>query len=221
MSGARSKPSGVLAGPLAGVVPEGAPAQATVGAVHGVGELLSRLGRAIHCLQFSEGLNPAQWEALRFMARANRYSRTPSALACYLGTTKGTASQTLKALETKGLVVRQCCEQDRRVSRLELTKQGELLLKQDPIGKVESVCREAGVDCKFTVGTLARLLEEVQDGLELKEFGVCGDCTHFCGDKDNKAALKDGDFHCGLNGDPLSTSDARHICVEFKGRNSG
>ena len=204
------------ASPLQDIRSEGAPAQATVGAVHGVGELLSRLGRAIHCLQFSSGLNPAQWEALRFMARANHYSRTPSALACYLGTTKGTASQTLKALETKGLVVRHCCEQDRRVSRLELTRAGSDLLKEDPIGKIESVCREAGVDCKFTVGTLARLLEEVQDGLDLKEFGVCGDCTHFCGDK--KLANATGEFHCGLTGEGLSTSDVRHICVEFASR---
>lgn len=55
-------------------------------------ELVNRLGRAVHCMQFARGLNPAQWEALRFVVRANRYSRTPSALAGFLGTTKGTAS---------------------------------------------------------------------------------------------------------------------------------
>ena len=71
-----------------------------------IANLINRLGRSIHCRQFAQGLNPAQWESLRFLARANRYSRTPSALAEYLRTTKGTASQTLKSLESKGYVRR-------------------------------------------------------------------------------------------------------------------
>src|SRR5690606_124477 len=49
--------------------------------------LLDRLSRLSRELQFVDGLNPAQWEALRFVARANRYSRTPTALAEYLGST--------------------------------------------------------------------------------------------------------------------------------------
>ena len=39
-----------------------------------------------------------------FIARANRFSRTPAALADYAGSTRGTISQTLIALEQKGLV---------------------------------------------------------------------------------------------------------------------
>ncbi len=35
-------------------------------------ELLDRMSRIAHGLQFALGLNPAQWEALRFLARANR-----------------------------------------------------------------------------------------------------------------------------------------------------
>src|SRR3546814_7076019 len=54
--------------------------------------LLDRLSRLTRELQFVDGLNPAQWEALRFLATANKYSRSPTALAEYLGATKGTVS---------------------------------------------------------------------------------------------------------------------------------
>ena len=60
-----------------------------------IAALVDRLGRMAHGMQYASGLNPAQWEALRFIARANRYSRSPGAIARYLGTTRGTVSQTL------------------------------------------------------------------------------------------------------------------------------
>ncbi len=55
-----------------------------------IAELLDRVSRLARELQFVDGLNPAQWEALRFIARANRYSRSPGAFAEFIGTTKGT-----------------------------------------------------------------------------------------------------------------------------------
>src|SRR3546814_12275625 len=68
--------------------------------------LLDRLSRLTRELQFVDGLNPAQWEALRFLATANKYSRSPTALAEYPGATKGPGSQTLIALEPKALIPR-------------------------------------------------------------------------------------------------------------------
>ena len=46
-----------------------------------VAELFEHLSRAIYSLSFSEGLNPAQWNALRYLNRANPSSRTMSAFA--------------------------------------------------------------------------------------------------------------------------------------------
>ena len=43
---------------------------------------------------------------MAYLARANRFSRGPSHLADWLGTTRGTVSQTLKALERDGLISR-------------------------------------------------------------------------------------------------------------------
>ncbi len=50
--------------------------------------LLDRIGRMARGLQYCHGLNPAQWDSLRFVAQANRFSQTPGALAVFLGTTK-------------------------------------------------------------------------------------------------------------------------------------
>ena len=77
-------------------------------------ELVDRLARIVHGLQFTSGLNPAQWEALRYIGQANKYSRSPGALADYLGTTKGTASQTVIALESKGYICRSKAPRDGR-----------------------------------------------------------------------------------------------------------
>jgi DNA-binding MarR family transcriptional regulator len=63
-----------------------------------VAELVVQLG----CLSRGDGfvadLTLAQWTALRYFSRANRFSRTVSAFAEFHGTTRGTASQTIKSL---------------------------------------------------------------------------------------------------------------------------
>ncbi|CAH2394963.1 hypothetical protein [Mesorhizobium ventifaucium] len=51
--------------------------------------LIDRLERLARSGEQSGRLNPAQWDALRYLARANRFSRTPAALANYLASTRG------------------------------------------------------------------------------------------------------------------------------------
>ena len=43
--------------------------------------LINRLERIARAGAGAGALNPAQWEALRYLGRANRFSRTPAALA--------------------------------------------------------------------------------------------------------------------------------------------
>lgn len=179
-----------------------------------IAELVNRLGRAVHCLQFAQGLNPAQWEALRYMARANRYSRTPSALAAYLGTTKGTASQTVKALEAKGYLKRQPEPADRRVCRLMLTEAGTRLLERDPIRQIGASLAGAGLEVEETLAQLDRLMRGMQNTCGMRSFGVCQCCEHFgC---DRATADPGGPHRCGLTGEPLSEVEKTRICVNFQ-----
>lgn len=80
---------------------------------------LERLGHLYrsHLREFaySEGLNLSQVESLIYLARCNRYSNTPLALAEYFGLTKGTVSQTVISLEKKKLLDKMIDQSDRRV----------------------------------------------------------------------------------------------------------
>jgi DNA-binding MarR family transcriptional regulator len=176
-------------------------------------DLVNRLGRTIHCLQFAEGLNPAQWEALRFLGRANRYSRTPSALAAYLGTTKGTASQTVKSLETKGLVCRAAHPRDRRGVLLDLTEAGTAFLGRDPLCRLKGAVETLGTDLEAANQILCRLVSELESSGAMKGFGQCEECTHFC--KNAAVEVDTGPHRCGLTAEPLSGGDSKKICVNF------
>ena len=77
-------------------------------------ELIERLARIVSGAGHSNAMKPAQWDALRYVSRANRFSRTPGALTAYLGVTKGTVSQTLMSLERAGLVSKTIDAADRR-----------------------------------------------------------------------------------------------------------
>src|SRR5207245_5642370 len=59
-------------------------------------ELLLLVGRLVQAEGYDGELSPAQWMALRFFARANSFSRTPSAFAEFQATTRGTASQAIR-----------------------------------------------------------------------------------------------------------------------------
>jgi DNA-binding MarR family transcriptional regulator len=93
---------------------------------------LERLSRLMRAAEFADGLNPAQWESLRFLARANRFSNSPGALTRYLGATKGTISQTVKALERKKLIEKSERPGEKRSVVLHLTEAGNAMMAKDP-----------------------------------------------------------------------------------------
>ncbi len=179
-----------------------------------VAELMDRVGRMVHAIQFVEGLNPAQWEALRFLAQANRYSRVPGALADYMGSTKGTVSRTLRALESKGYIVcRRGGGPDRRVTRLDVTPAGHALLARDPVRGLEKSLAELPEDMKTAMAEgLSRVLTCIRQRCQQSEFGQCEYCDHLTA-KDQCDA---GGHCCGLTGDDLNDEDRRRICINYK-----
>jgi DNA-binding MarR family transcriptional regulator len=174
--------------------------------------LIDRLDRLARSGEAASELNPAQWEALRFIARANRFSRTPAALAEYLGSTRGTVSQTLIALEQKGHVTREQSARDRRSVVLGLTRAGELALKEDPILAL------AADLAKLAPSKLDTVIEALREALHAlitrnagRAFGACYTCRHF---RRGGHAGRGMPHHCALLDEPLSEADSRAICVE-------
>ncbi len=181
-----------------------------------IATLIDRLARLSRELQFAEGLNPAQWEALRFLAQANEQSRTPSAVAEYLGATKGTASQTLIALENKGLISRNRCTVDKRQRDLALTAAGEALLGKDPINTL-GIAADGLLedDSQALVRGLTRLLHDVQMVHGVRTFGVCADCSLRCVEDpqpSGEAAVQ----RCGVTGEPIRQEKADQLCINFR-----
>lgn len=105
-------------------------------------ETMAQVLRTLSGLGFSCGLNPAQWAALRYIAGCGPAACSVIAFARYHGTTKGTASQTIAALEKKGLITRIRGEGDRRSVRLRATAVGLALLERDPLNDLAAAIRE-------------------------------------------------------------------------------
>ena len=178
-----------------------------------IATLLDRLSRVSREMQFVHGLNPAQWEALRFIAAANRYSRTPGALADYLGSTKGTVSQTLIALETKGLIQRVRSKTDKRRVTLQVTPAGQDLVDRDPIHDIVHAASALDPALREDVVTgLESLLEALQNRQGAKRFGVCCTCGLYIASPSEPCSERQ---RCGLTGDPIAQSEVNRVCVNF------
>lgn len=170
-------------------------------------ELIGRLDRLARSSARAGDMNPAQWEALRYLARANRFSRTPAAVAEYFGSTRGTVSQTLIALEEKGYVVKRASVRDRRSLDLALTPAGETALAHDALPEFAAMLA-AGTDATGLADRLAEALGGVLAKRGGKPFGACKTCRHF------RTDAKPGPYRCALLEERLSAEDAELICVE-------
>ena len=179
-----------------------------------IAELADRLGRITHGLQYAEGLNPAQWEALRFIARANRDSCSPGALAAFLGITKGTTSQTLIALESKGFISRCRSAIDRRSVEICITDLGREHMGRDPLCRVREASNGLSVqDRSVLAAAMERLIRGLQRAQGLPEFGDCVSCQHFSSDSgDPDDGLR---CRCALTGELLDCDEQVKICVNF------
>ncbi|OLQ74090.1 hypothetical protein BIT28_19615 [Photobacterium proteolyticum] len=172
--------------------------------------LLERLSRVINNDAGLSELKPAQWEALRFLSQANRFSKTPSSLTAYLGITKGTVSQTLNALERKGLIYKKKDVGDRRSVFLLLTEKGEGILNNDPLkallGAIEQLSNS---QLNALSGTLELVLTSALEQRAGAPFGVCNSCKYF------RKNVADGAPHrCALLQVPLSSTESDLICRE-------
>lgn len=115
---------------------------------------------------------------LGYLARANRFSRSPSHVADYLGTTRGTATQSLKSLNQKGYVTERRSELDKRVVSYDLTDAGQNAIRApDPLQAALTSIRGTEKD-RLQGGLLQDLLLHILDQNKGREFGLCKTCRH-------------------------------------------
>ena len=180
---------------------------------------LERLARLMRAGEHAEGLNPAQWEALRYLSRANRFSNSPGALTRYLGATKGTISQTLMALERKGFVSKAVRDGEKRSVALILTARGEAALSRDPWARLAADAEDLGGKTRRRLAKgLRQLLEQELRRGHHNSFGLCATCR-FHRAKGRESDPR-GPHLCMLLEEPLSTLDSTLICVEHEAAHS-
>jgi DNA-binding MarR family transcriptional regulator len=181
-------------------------------------ELLLQVGRLVQAEAYDGELSPAQWMALRYFARANPFSRNPSAFAEFQATTRGTASQAIKTLEASGYLVRQRSKTDGRSVSLRLTGKGKKALARDPFeALVDAVDALTANEQALMHHALHQVLTTVAASGAHRRFGVCQDCTYLGGEiLCNLTAANRSARECALLGVPIPPEDAGLLCVHFQ-----
>ena len=171
-------------------------------------ERLERLARLIRSSGHAHGLIPAQWDVLRYLSRANGFSNSPVATAQYLGATKGTISQTIKALVKKGLVESEARSGDQRSVALHLSPKGRETLAQDPLATLARDIEDLSgkTQRRFAKAVRELLLAETARQRHAS-FGTCELCRYL---------LHSNPPACTSFGAALDESKLHLLCHRFK-----
>lgn len=156
----------------------------------------------------SIGLQPVHGQVLEYLSKCNKFSDTPAALTEYLGSTKGTVSQSIQVLERKCLIVKTADKLDRRVVHLKLTETGQTLVDRlSPLDAFTQAEQQVAVrEFGSLVEALSAILSALQQANRSKSFGLCGTCSYF--------SEIDNHYHCQLTQLPLEHADTEKICRE-------
>ena len=152
------------------------------------------------------GLLPAQFQVLHYLSMCNRFSDTPIAVAEFLGQTKGSISQTISALQKKGMLTKQADENDKRVSHLVLSTAAKKILKRNiPPEKFEKASQNLSRQQQSEIISALKLLHAaVVQTNQLKTFGVCRSCRYL--------VVSEAGFCCEKFNTPLTVADTQRIC---------
>ena len=178
-------------------------------------ERIAHLGRLARGEGFPCGLTNAQWTALRYFARANRFSRTLLAFADYHATTRGTASQTVNSLVSKGLLDRTRSKSDGRSVGFDLTEKGRVVHAHDPFEDLVCAIAELPQGLQDNLRTaLERVTGRIAREREKPPFGTCPSCLHLeeCIFHEDYVA----DYFCRVEGRPIEESKLEDICINFE-----
>lgn len=178
--------------------------------------LIERIGNLLRSEErvsgADSGLQSVHVQILTYLSKCNRYSNTPAGVTEFIGSTKGTISQSINILEKKGFITKRPDEKDRRILHLILTVKGQSFIDSEfPSSKFNDAIESLdSSDAESLSQLLTKLLIKFQQNNNGKLFGVCHTCKHF-----KKFGL--GETHqCGLTLEPLSEKESLQICREYE-----
>lgn len=182
-------------------------------------ELLGQIARIFLFEETKHGLRDREWMALRFLARANRFSKTPSALAGYVGTTRATASYVIGELERKGYLEKTPSANDKRSVTLSLTQQGKKFLARDPVNVLVDAIAVLDDDCKTRFrDALRHVLDESDTALQRRHADICRECMFLREIRANPESRTPAKFTCRLFRAAIDEAEIDLLCTSFEQR---
>jgi DNA-binding MarR family transcriptional regulator len=159
------------------------------------------------------GLSDREWMALRFLARANRFSKTPSALAIFLGATRSVASEIAAELKKRGLVISEQSAEDKRSITLSVTAQGKKFLDRDPINALRDRIAALALDDRSQLRhSLRRVLVQSDAAQRPHNTDICSGCMFLVED----GAGNDRQFKCRRFRKTIAPKDTELLCTYFE-----
>lgn len=170
-------------------------------------DLIERVARINAADEWRDDLNPTQWAALSYLARANRFSRSPSQVAAFMSATRGTVSQTLKALARKELIAEIRSETDRRWISYAVGPKGRQVLDRSTV--IDEAIETLGSSrIQSLIEGLEALVRGALKARDQRSFGLCKTCPHH---KSKRAGA-----YCMLLHEELTREEAEQICFEHQ-----
>ncbi len=170
-------------------------------------DLIERIARINAADEWSDNLNPTQRSALSYLVRANRFSRAPSQVAEFMATTRGTVTQTLKALARKGLIEEVRSQTDQRWISYSVTRQGTEILDRPNV--IDDTVEHMNPETRSALGDgLEALVRGALAARNGRPFGVCETCRYH--------QRKKSGGYCQLLNEHLAASEVRQICHEHQ-----
>lgn len=179
---------------------------------------LLRIGQATRAIALDEsramGLTPVQVQTLLFIKRTKPFATTVRQLASTLGASHASTVGVVDALVARGLVQRETSTEDRRVTLLRLTAEGEVacgrltMWGQELSSALASLSPEQRAGLELGLGAVIASLR-AQGYLTVAE--PCRGCVHF---RENAAPGQDEPHHCGLLRRHTSEAEAQLDCPD-------
>jgi DNA-binding MarR family transcriptional regulator len=181
---------------------------------------LERLARTLHKAlwdaAWEEGLSASQAQFLVYLLFHGQHEVGIGQLAERFGLRHSTVSDTVKTLESKGLMQRLPCETDRRAVVLRLTREGKRAARRlahwaDSVrGQLAQM--DGSAKASF-LATLLDLIARLQMAGLISLVKTCTTCHYF---ERGKYADPEAPHHCRLLNQPLRIVELRVECPEHR-----
>lgn len=176
-------------------------------------EIIGRMAALIRaeerrkCTQLK--IQMVHYQVLDYLSRCNKYSDSAASISNYLGMTRGTVSQTLIILETRGFIKKQQDPSDKRVFHIQLLAKGVSILsktKPTEMFKKATITLESDTNFVGEKDVFSNALTALQKANNSNYFGVCKTCHYF--------TSQSSGFFCALTQEQLYRHESELICQE-------